>query len=190
MTPSEMIKRNQLTVRQRNIAMVSAAMLGASTLALSFVVAARSERTILVPTLTGPASVSTGQVSAEYLEAMTRDVANLMLNRQPDQGEYFERELLRVTDPATHGEFRRTMTEDRERAAKSNTSTVFYPREIKTWPGKSQSSVRGVLDTMVGETRVESAEKTYVLAWKVSGTQVLLRSFLPAAEGDNPGVGQ
>ena len=93
----------QRVVKQRNVLLLVTGALALSTVGLFFTASARDREIVLQPVLTNPMTLSSSGVSREYLEAVTRDVAVLTLNRTPQSLEYWMKAVLEVVHPAAYG---------------------------------------------------------------------------------------
>ncbi|MFC4726343.1 TraE/TraK family type IV conjugative transfer system protein (plasmid) [Glycocaulis abyssi] len=132
---------------------------------------------ILVPTLTSDMHVSSGTVSREYLEQVTRDVAGLFLNRHPRNRAYFERAVLRLVHSSVYGDMERRLNEERVNRIETNTSTVFHPVELYTESSQSYSEIHGVLETYVGDERISRENAVFAAEWRLDGLSLRLIEF-------------
>ncbi len=97
----------QSVLRQRNV-LAGVVVLLAAGLAVTFSAAqSRDREVVLVPTLRSPMALSSSSVSREYLEMVTRDVAELALNRSPETLTWWMTTILDLTDEQDRGEVKK-----------------------------------------------------------------------------------
>jgi conjugal transfer pilus assembly protein TraE len=160
----------------------------ATILVISTMVKFGQPERILVPTLPADVYLGGSRPSEQYLEFLTRDVAQLYLNRHPNNTSYFRDGVLRVVDPARQGEFRAAMDEVEARSVQSQAATTFFPQDIFVDPSKNYSEVGGILETYIGAQKVQSQQKRYKLFWVRRGQAVFLDSISETADADAPGA--
>lgn len=153
-------------------------MLAVSCLGMALTLMKARTEVVLVPTMVGDMSITTGRPSAEYLESMTRDVASLFLNRHPNNTDYFQENILRVVDASVYSQMERELAASRQERIRTRTSTVFHPLSIYVDPDEAYTEIHGQLRTYVGPQEVEQAEKTFAARWTVSGLTVRLLEFV------------
>ena len=96
MQSTHLILETQKILKQRNIVAIACGILLLANLALSTAVIFGDKETVLVPnSLNQEASISNGKMSSAYLEALTRDVINLMLTVTPASVEYNTKSILK-----------------------------------------------------------------------------------------------
>jgi type IV conjugative transfer system protein TraE len=153
------------------------------------VVAATSQKVILVPTLTDTVEVSsTGAVDRDYLERMARDASYLMLNRTPETARYFERQLERIAAPETYQAIKTELIKDRQERRETKTSQVFFPTEFFIKPTDLYVEVTGRLQTSDGIAVRENENKTYGVRFVRAGSAVRLHSFVELEAKDRLGA--
>ena len=171
--------RLRTALRQRNMLAVGGMILALGVALQAYVLATRDTQIILTPTLTAEASVSSKAPSAEYLEQVTRDVANLFLNRHPHNLSYFRENILRLAHPAAHGEIEAALIATERRLLATKSATVFYPTEIFVDPDKLYSEIRGELHTYLGPERVSKDPKVFAADWRYGAMRLQLEDFYP-----------
>lgn len=166
-------------LRQRNVLAVGALILSLAIVLLSYVVATKEERIILTPTLLADTELSSHVPSPEYMEQVTRDIANLFLNRHPHNLSYFRDNILRLADPTAHGQIEAALMATERRLLATRTSTVFYPTEIYVDPDQLYSEIRGELHTYLGPKRVSEERKVFAADWSYRAMRLHLQDFYP-----------
>ena len=170
----------QKNAQYRRLFILTVALLCASTLSnvvLGFAVSARKESVILVPTLPSELRVGSGSVQAEYIEMLTRDTAYLILNRHPNNTEYFEQALLQIVDPGRYAQVEAQLQADRENRIETATSPSFMPIEIYVDPSGDYSEIVGRHFTYVDQELIASETKVFAARWVRQGMSVKLADF-------------
>ncbi|WP_271187878.1 TraE/TraK family type IV conjugative transfer system protein [Maricaulis virginensis] len=173
----------EATGRVRSISRVTAMLaclclaLTVAVIALALSVMAKRGEVVLVPTLSSELRMISGTPSAEYMEAMTRDVAALMLNRHPNNTEYFRENILRMVHASVYAQIERELDAARQERVRTRTSTVFHPVSIYVDPEDRYSEITGILRTYVGPEQVGEETKTFAVRWIVEGLTVRLADF-------------
>lgn len=171
-------------MRQRNV--LAVAVLGLILLALMqvFLIMQKSEHIILKPIAATDLSLSSDTPSPEYLEAVTRDVSTLFLNRHPNNIEYFRNSILRLAHPSTHGELEAALVATERRMNASKSATVFYPNEIYVDPQETYTEIRGTLETYLGPKRVKQEKVIFAADWRYESMRLWLLDFYPIEHTD------
>lgn len=95
--------RSQALLKQRNWLALLAAGLAAFIVVLFGVIASKDREVVLQPVLSRPMTISSSAVAPDYLEAVTRDTAYLILNRSPDGLNYWMDNILKLVAPEFYG---------------------------------------------------------------------------------------
>jgi conjugal transfer pilus assembly protein TraE len=168
--------------RKLNIRLTLTAMLLGASVATNLVMSVlvmNARSVVLVPTLPEEIEVATGGiVDRGYLERVTRDVTYLMLNRSPETARYFERQIEKISEPATYQEIKKTLVDDRRQRVSTRTSQSFHPYEFYVDPGKLYAEVRGTLEIANGTDIIDSQRKIYALRFVRRGAMIRLSSFV------------
>ena len=177
--------RLNTALRQRNMLAFGALILSLAIVLLAYALATKEERIILTPTLLGDTKMSSSAPSPEYLEQVTRDISNLFLNRHPHNLTYFRDNILRLSDPAAHGQIEAALMATERRLLATRTSTVFYPTEIFVDPNALYSEIRGELHTYLGPERVSDERKIFAATWTYRAMRLHLQDFYPIPVDDS-----
>ena len=178
MNSSNLIFETQKILKQRNLASIACAVLLFSNLCLATAVIFGDKQTILVPnSLNQEASIINGKMSPAYLEALTRDVVNLMLNITPSNVEYATKSILKITHPKFYGELKTSLQSRANDVINRRISVYFAPQTIT--PAEDQNSVFvvGKLSTYLGKEEVANEEKTYSITYAFEGFKPLVLDF-------------
>lgn len=172
------------TEKQRNLAFVGMGLSVIGLVAVSVLAASKQDTTILVPTTVSPFHITAGRVPNDYLIAVTRDAASLMLNRHPHDTNYFKENMLRLVDPRIHDAMSARMDEDeaanRFKAGRRN----WMPIEICRLPGEAfTTEVVGDLETYVNGVRVSNEKIVKRFVWSLSGTRLFLSDVIDVEFG-------
>lgn len=176
--------RLKTALRQRNMLAVGGLILALGVTMQSYVLATRDTQIILTPTLLSDAAISSKAPSSEYMEQVTRDVANLFLNRHPHNLSYFRDNILRLAHPSAHGEIEAALMATERRLLATKSATVFYPSEIFVDPANLYSEIRGELQTYLGPERVSKEPKVFAVEWRYTSMRLQLEDFYAIDDED------
>lgn len=180
--------RLRAALRQRNVLAVAALALTLTTALSSYALASRTERIVLVPTLHSDTALSSQTPSPDYLEAVTRDVANLFLNRHPNNLSYFRDNILRLAHPSSHGEIEAALMSTERRLIATKSSTVFFPTEIYVDLEGLYSEIKGELQTYLGPERTATERKVFAADWRFQSMRLWLEDFYPIDSADSRSI--
>lgn len=165
-------------VKQRNWAIIAAMSLLISNLFLSTAVLFHDKEIILVPnSLDQDTSIINGKMSPAYLEALTRDVVNLMLNVTPANVEYSTKSILKIAHPKFYGELKTSLQSRSQDVMNRRISVFFSPQSISVGDDRSSVIVMGKLSTYLGKEEVSMEEKIYSITYKIEGFKPLVLDF-------------
>ena len=130
-------------------------------------------------------------MSAQYLEALTRDVMNVMLNITPSNTEYATKAVLKITHPAFYDQLKFDLQKLAEDVVKRKVSTHFFPQTITIGEDYKSVLVVGKLTTYLGKESVSEEEKTYSIIYDYEGFKPLVISFQEVEQkAKDGGVGE
>ena len=98
--------QSQRLLKQRNMLAIVGAVLFCLVMMLTVLASSRDREVVLQPILSKPLTLSSDNVSGEYLTMVTRDAALLTLNRSPENLQYWMDSILELADPRTHGKLK------------------------------------------------------------------------------------
>lgn len=178
MDNSKLISETQKILKQRNIAVVVVSVLLVSNLLLSAAVIFGDKEVVLVPnSLNEEASIVNGKMSPAYIEALTRDVINLMLNTTPSNVEYTAKSILKITHPKFYGSLKTALTARSSDVLNRKITVSFWPQSITPGEDRSSAFVVGKLVTYLGKEEVSNEEKTYSITYVSDGSRPLVLDF-------------
>lgn len=142
------------------------------------IAAVTSRQVVLVPTLPAQTVLAEGaKVPFDYLETVSRDAAYLFLNRTPENGEYFEQQLLKIAEPTTYQAIRNALLDERRTLREQRLSQTFYPLDWYIDPANLYVEVQGNLQKSNGTQVLSTDPKTYAMRFKRRGAGILLASM-------------
>jgi len=175
--------QSQRVLRQRNLLVVVAGVLGALSAILAIVTATRDREVVLQPILGSPLVVNSSGVSREYLELVTRDTAVLTLDRSPANLEYWMKSVLEITAPNAQGKVRADLMKIVNEQRGSSIAQFFTIQSMEIDPKNLWSTVTGDLHTIVGNKVVSNERRTFRFDWQYSGLSLKLVGFGMVATG-------
>jgi conjugal transfer pilus assembly protein TraE len=137
----------------------------------------RDREVVLQPILPSQMTLSSSSVTSEYLEAVTRDTAQLALNRSPETLQYWMDGLVAISAPDTRGALKADLMRIMDEQQGSQITQFVTIDWIKTDPEALTSQVGGVLHTIVGSRDVRREHKIFEFHWKYTGVSLRLKGF-------------
>lgn len=163
--------------KQRNIMGMVSIGLGFITVLAILAAVTQSREVILQPINRSPLEISSSGVTKDYLEFVTRDVAQLALNRSPENLNYWKESLLEIASPDKRGELSTALVAIVEEQSGSSISQSYSIASIKVDPEKLTSEVSGTLTTIAGSKVISTAHKKFRFHWSYQGLSLRLRGF-------------
>lgn len=170
-------QQSQRTLRQRNLLALACLALALVCLVLLVSAASRDREVILQPVVARQMAISSSGVSADYLEAVTRDTALLALNRSPETLRYWMDSILAITAPEARGDLKRKLTAIVAEQQGSQVSQFLAIDWIRVDPATLTSEVGGVLHTIVASRDVRHEDRIFRFKWKYEGLSLKLIGF-------------
>lgn len=176
----------QRVLKQRNMLVLTSVGLGAVAIVALIAASARDREVVLQPVLSRSIEISSSGVSKEYLELVTRDATVLMLNRTPQNAQYWMDAVLKIVHPSAYGRMKGELLKIVNDQRGSSVAQYFTIESMKVDPGALTSDVSGVLHTMVGRQEVASLKRTFHFEWTYTGIELRLIGFGAVAAPGSP----
>jgi conjugal transfer pilus assembly protein TraE len=168
---------NQI-LKQRNLALAIGCVLLVANLFLAAAVLFSDKEVVLVPnSLDKDSSITNGKMSPAYLEAITRDVANLMLNVTPASAEYSSKAVIKITHPTFYGQLKKDLNERNKDVIGRRISTFFSPQSMVVNETFTGAIITGKLSTYLGKEEVLTEDKMYSITYGFEGFRPLVIDF-------------
>ncbi|MFT6220593.1 MAG: type IV conjugative transfer system protein TraE [Rickettsiales bacterium] len=168
---------NKIT-KQRNIIIIVCSLMLLTSLLQMVVIFRQNKVVVLVPSfLSSEASLSSKQVSVAYLENITRDVINTMLDVTPDNINYSSTQILKITHPVFYGKLKQQLNQRSEDIVSRRITTNFYAKSMVVNTANNQVFVSGKLLTFLGTKMVLEEEKTYSISYEYNNFKLLIVDF-------------
>ena len=169
--------RSQALLKQRNMLVVAALALLCVVLLLTMALLTRDREVVLLPVLGNPTTITSAGLKADYLEGVTRDTALVLLNRSPDNLEYWQEQVLRVTAESQRGEVRRELLKIRNEMRNSELTQAFVMTGMRVNPPELWSEVDGIISTYAGQKVISRNQRTYRFKWRYNGISLSMEGF-------------
>lgn len=130
----------QRVLKQRNMFATVSVLLAIITVFALAAATTRDREVILQPMNTRTLAVSSGGVSKEYLELITRDASVMMFNRTPASLDYWMEQILKIVHPSYYGEMKGLLLRMVDDQRGSSVSYYFTMDGMKVDP---ESHIRG-----------------------------------------------
>jgi conjugal transfer pilus assembly protein TraE len=174
---SLLAQANQI-LKQRNLALAIGGVLLVANLFLSAAALFSDKEVVLVPnSLDKESSITNGKMSPAYLEAITRDVVNLMLNVTPASAEYSSKAVIKITHPAFYGQLKKDLNERNKDVIGRRISTFFSPQSMVVNETFTGAIITGKLSTYLGKEEVLTEDKIYSITYGFEGFRPLVIDF-------------
>lgn len=177
-------ERSQSLLRQRNMLALTSAALGIALIVATGLAANRDREVVLVPTASKALTISSGEVTADYLELVTRDAALMLLNRSPENLDYWMAQILELADPQSHGSLKSELVRIVDEQRGSDVTQAFVIKSMTVDPNGLASEVRGTLKTFVGAQVIASDDRSFRFSWTYQGLRLGLSGFAQIASKD------
>lgn len=169
--------RSQALLKQRNWLALLAAGLAAFIVVLFGVIASKDREVVLQPVLSRPMTISSSSVAPDYLEAVTRDTAYLILNRSPDGLNYWMDNILKLVAPEFYGTIKTQLVKTVKEQSNTDIAQSFTMTGMTVDTKQLKSEVTGEIRTFVGDKLISTEKKTFQFSWKYSGVSLSLTGF-------------
>ena len=174
-------------IKQRNVAFIACGILLVSNIFLSIFATSADKEIVIVPNfIDQEVSVKNGKMSNSYLEAMSRDVAHLMLDVTPANVEYSAKSILKMAHPRFYGPLKIALNERGKDVVNRKISTFFSGQSIIVGDDKVSVVVTGKLSTYLGKEEVSITEKNYAISYDYEGFRPLIINFEEVDAKGNP----
>lgn len=171
------LAQSQRILKQRNMLAVAAMALFGVVVVLMLMSASSDREIVLQPILRSPLTISSGGVSVDYLEMVTRDTALVALNRSPENLQYWRDSILEIASPRSRGALNRDLMKIVDEQSGSSISQYFTIDTLKVDPKRLVSEVTGTVHTVVGSKEVTAENKRFRFNWEYSGLSLKLMGF-------------
>ncbi|MGQ2958603.1 type IV conjugative transfer system protein TraE, partial [Agrobacterium sp.] len=155
----------QRVLKQRNMLVLASVGLAIITIFSLVAASARDREIVLQPVLTRQIEISSAGVSREYLELVTRDASVMMLNRSPQNLDYWMESVLRIVHPSAYGRIKGDLLKIVSDQRGSSVSQFFTMEAMRVDPKSLTSETTGTLHTMVGRQEVGAVKRTFRFEW-------------------------
>lgn len=168
---------SQKTLKQRNLLALICVVLGILVVVMFTAASTRDREIVLQPILPSTMTLSSSAVTQEYLEAVTRDTAQLALNRSPETLQYWLDGIVEIAAPESRGALKADLMKIMQEQQGSQVTQFVTIDWIKADPEGLTSQVGGVLHTIVGSRDVRREHKIFEFHWKYTGVSLRLKGF-------------
>lgn len=138
--------------------------------------AVKYQRTVLIPpTMTGTVEFVQGKPTEGYIKDMSRRIVNLATTYSPPTARGQFDDLLSLYTPEAYPEASKSWYSLAGRIEESQVSSTFYMETITL--GKDSIEMFGNLVQFAGDTKLETAAKTYVVAYRIRDGRFEISEF-------------
>jgi len=138
--------------------------------------AVKYQRTVLIPpTMTGTVEFVQGKPTEAYIKDMSRKIVNLATTYSPPTARGQFNDLLALYTPEAYPTASKSWYSLAGRIEESQVSSTFYMETITL--GESTIEVFGNLVQFAGDTKLETAAKTYVVQYRIRDGRFEISEF-------------
>lgn len=144
------------------------------------------ERVVMVPQVNADYKmwISKSQVSPEYLNVLSRNMLDLLLNITPNSVNAQQAELLRSIDPKYRDVLQAKLTDISSQLIQNNLSQNFYIDSIRVLNKGNIVYVKGTLNQYIDKVMSNSNTQIYKLSFNVTDYTVKLTNIELIPEND------
>lgn len=155
-------------------------------LVLALVFNLNREKIILTPQVAPEYKmwITKSQVSPEYLNALSRNVLDLLLNITPNNVNAQHQELIRLVVPKYRAELQSKLAEIAKQLTQNNLAQNFYIESIRVVNGGNIAYVEGSLNQYIDKNLSSSNRQIYKLTFSVSNYAVQINNIELIADND------
>lgn len=165
--------------KQRNICAAIALVCLCTNLALAFKLLFQDIEVRLVPGLAGDEmAVSRSKVDHAYLERVTRDLVTTWTNAVGSSEKYVRDVMMQNVCPGYEGDMSQKIYERWDEIRRKKLQTVFHPKGIQTKTDELVGSMKGRIDTWIGNLRSESEEIELVINYKLKNGRICFNNYV------------
>lgn len=148
-------------------------------LVLALVFNINRERVVIVPQISPEFKmwISKSQVSPEYLNILSRNMLDLLLNITPNSVNSQQKELLTSIDPKYRDVLQAKLTDISSQLIQNNLSQNFYIDSIRVLTKGNIVYAKGTLIQYIDKTMSNSSQQIYKLSFNVSNYKVKLTNI-------------
>ncbi len=148
-------------------------------LVLALVFNINRERVVLVPQVSPEYKmwIKKTQVSPEYINTLSRNVLDLLLNVTSKNVNAQYQELMRIIAPKYRAELQAKLTDIAKQIIQNNLSQNFYIENIRIVNGTNIVYIRGLLNQFIDSNNSNSKQQTYKLTFAVKNYMVELNNI-------------
>ena len=173
-------------LKQRNAILAISIILLVANVFLSAALFLHDKEIVLIPnSLEKESSIKNGKMSPAYLEAITRDAINLMLNVSPANAEYSAKSILKITHPSFYGQLKKDLNARNKDIVNRRIATLFYPQSMSVNESNDGAVIAGKLSTYLGKEEVLTEDKTYSITYSFEGFRPLILDFYEIEQEKN-----
>ena len=169
--------RAQSLLKQRNMLLIVGIALVVLIMLLVVGLLSKDREVVLTPVLSAPMTITSGQVTPEYLQVVTRDAATVLLNRTPEGLDYWMSEGLRLVNPAAYGKVKAGLVRIVDQERQSDITQAFAMTAMSVDTPNLTVDVTGRVTTFVGSKLITTIKSTYRFRWVYSGLSLSLVEF-------------
>lgn len=180
-------QRNTLQANYKFFKKFSTLMLMANIiLVIGLIMSMNREKIVLIPQVAPEYKmwIKKSQISPEYINTLSRNVLDLLLNVTTKNVNAQYQELMRIVAPKSRSELQAKLTEIAKQITQNNLSQNFYIENIRIVNGTNTVYVRGSLNQFIDNNNSNTKQQTYKLTFTVHNYMVELTNLELIPEND------
>lgn len=181
------ILKNHITtaIKERNIALMMAIIMGIGNLLLIIKISSNKERVVVVPAYNHQGFwVEKANVSKEYLEQMSLFFIENLLNLTQDSIAYQRDVILKHVDPEFYAPLKKRFLEEEKRYRQEYLTTNIKPMKLIVDEAQKTTTVIGIFTSFIAGKLIKQTKDSYELKFGYEHGRLLIKSFKLIASED------
>lgn len=175
-----------MAIKERNIALMMAVVMGVGNLLLIVKICSNKERIVVVPAYQQQSFwLDQANVSKEYLEQMSLFFVENLLNLTADSIAYQRDVILKHVVPEFYRELKKRFIDEEERYRKECLATNIKPMRIIVDDSSKTTTIIGVFTSFIAGKQIKQTKDSYQLQFKYQHGRLLIESFKLIASEDH-----
>jgi type IV conjugative transfer system protein TraE len=142
-----------------------------------------TQRTIVVPNVSGKYVISKSSANEEYIKQMSSYLVNLMENFQPSTVKANYSEFLNYVSPDVYGSMQSSIMANANNYIATDTSSYFVPKDIKI--ADDTVYITGIKRNIVGRQIVSDNDVRITIKYVINQGKFEVISYVESKENNN-----
>lgn len=174
-----------MAIKERNIALMMAVLMGVGNLLLIVKICTNKERIVVVPAYQQQSFwLDQAHVSQEYLEQMSLFFIENLLNLTADSMAFQRDVILKHVVPEFYRELKKRFIDEEDRYRQEYLATNIKPMRIIADEAHKTTTIIGIFTSFIAGKQIKQTKDSYQLQFKYQHGRLLIESFKLIASED------